>query len=78
MTFDEALLENDFYFENVLSDIQEEANHLDEIKRQEAILQLEKDSVKNAESLFELSIEKSKKIIFPPTVSVLENVATKH
>ncbi len=63
----EAFLENDFYFENVLSDIQEESNHLDEIKKQEALLQLQKDSVTNAKALFDESIEQSKTASFIPT-----------
>lgn len=63
----EAFLENDFYFENVLSDIQEESKHLDEIKKQEALLQLQKDSVTNAKNLFDESIEQSKTASFIPT-----------
>lgn len=63
----EAFLENDFYFENVLSDIQEESNHLDEIKKKEALLQLQKDSVTNAKALFDESIEQSKTASFIPT-----------
>ncbi len=63
----EALLENDFYFENVVNDVREESTHLDEIKRQEAILQLQKDSVSNAKDAFNKTIEKSKTASFIPT-----------
>lgn len=63
----EALLENDFYFENVVNDVREESTHLDEIKRQEAILQLQKDSVSNAKDAFNKTIEESKTASFIPT-----------
>lgn len=56
----EALLKNDFYFLNLVNDIQEESKNLDEIKKQEALLQLHKDSVFNAREAFTKVIEESK------------------
>ena len=63
----EALLENDFYFEMLVNDVREESKHLDEIKRQESILQLQKDSVFNAKNAFNKVIEESKTASYIPT-----------
>lgn len=63
----EALIDNDFYFENIINDVKEESKHLDEIKKQEQILQLKKDSVFNSRALFDNSIEQSKTASYIPT-----------
>ena len=67
----EALLENDFYFEMTINDIQEEAldqiRKQEELKSQEALNELKRDSVSNSLDAFNQIIEKSKTASFIPT-----------
>ena len=67
----EALIANNFYFEMIINDIQEEAldqpRLQEELKRQEALKELERDSVSNSLDAFNETIEKSKTASFIPT-----------
>lgn len=67
----EALIANNFYFEMIINDIQEEAldqpRLQEELKRQEALKELERDSVSNSLDAFNETIEKSKTASYIPT-----------
>lgn len=75
----EALIANNFYFEMIINDIQEEAldqpRLQEELKRQEALKELERDSVSNSLDAFNETIEKSKTASFIPTgFNSLDNI----
>lgn len=63
----EALLDNEFMLMGAVENAIYNAQHLDELKKQEALLQLQKDSVTNAKGLFDNAIEESKTASYIPT-----------
>lgn len=63
----EILVDNDFLFEGIVNDIIENAKNLEETERQEALLQLKRDSVASYKADFDNSIEESKTASYIPT-----------
>lgn len=63
----ELLVNNDFYFENIVREAIENANNLEELEKQELILQLKRDSVASYKNDFDSLIESSKTASYIPT-----------